>query len=121
MFFSRSGVKIKGPYVGKYGIYITHFEDFVLPILIPSQHQLLIIDEIGKMELKSKLFESAVNKCLNRTTILATIPYELRQPLNLVEKLKQFPQAKVFTVSKETRNHLQATIVDNIVQIMKHT
>ncbi|KAM7357137.1 cancer-related nucleoside-triphosphatase isoform 2-T2 [Cochliomyia hominivorax] len=99
----------KGPYVGKYCVHVKDFEDLTLPLL--STHSpkpdLLVIDEVGKMELKSKKFEVAVKNCIMKTVILATVPYELRQPLALVDQLKNYPNAQIIVVTRENRNRLK--------------
>uniref|UniRef100_A0A1I8QCP7 AAA+ ATPase domain-containing protein n=1 Tax=Stomoxys calcitrans TaxID=35570 RepID=A0A1I8QCP7_STOCA len=120
---ARSEVNHRGPYVGKYAVFVKKFEDLVLPLLrIREAPQLLVLDEIGKMELKSKKFESAVYACLDaRITILATIPFELRQPIPLVEKLKSLCQNKIVVVTKENRNQLPYEILENILNIIQRT
>lgn len=72
------------------------------------------------MELKSKKFESAIYSRLDFETfiILATIPYEMRQPLALVETLKSHPESKIIVVTKENRNRLQSEVVDCILKMI---
>ncbi|XP_008485077.1 cancer-related nucleoside-triphosphatase [Diaphorina citri] len=80
---------VAGPKVGKYTVDLKSFESLVLPILSPERLnscQVLILDEIGKMELFSKPFESAVHKVFQSPqVILATVP---TRGSSLVEKLK---------------------------------
>ncbi|XP_005177692.2 cancer-related nucleoside-triphosphatase homolog [Musca domestica] len=117
---ARVDANIKGPYVGKYGVFVKDFEDTTLPLLRQSQTlQLLVMDEIGKMELKSKRFECSVYNCLEvGSTILATVPFEMRQPLPLVEKLKTHPKAKTIVVTKENRNNLQKEIIEALLDMI---
>lgn len=106
--------------MGKYFIHLQDFENLTLPVLNPRHNQdLLIIDEIGKMELKSKKFESAIMYWLMKTFLFATIPYELRQPIPLIDKLKSHPKAHIIIVTKENRNRLKSEIVENILKILK--
>ncbi|XP_061391033.1 cancer-related nucleoside-triphosphatase homolog [Musca vetustissima] len=118
---ARVDANIKGPYVGKYGVFVKEFEDLALPLLRQVKTlQLLVLDEIGKMELKSKRFESAVYNCLEAGgTILATVPFEMRQPLTLVEKLKKHPHSKTIVVTKDNRNHLQSEIIEYLLNTIK--
>ncbi|XP_073843494.1 cancer-related nucleoside-triphosphatase homolog [Musca autumnalis] len=117
---ARTDANIKCPFVGKYAVFVKEFEDLALPLLRQSKTlQLLVMDEIGKMELKSKRFESAVYNCVEvGATIFATVPFEMRQPLPLVEKLKTHPKAKTIVVTKENRNHLQNEIVDILLKMI---
>ncbi|KNC24423.1 hypothetical protein FF38_14176 [Lucilia cuprina] len=110
-----------GPFVGKYQVYVKDFEELALPLLCSStERDLLVIDEVGKMELKSRKFEMAVQNCIMKTFILATVPYELRQPLPLIDTLKNHPKAQIIVVTKENRNSLQDEIVNKILQLIKN-
>ncbi|XP_037818713.1 cancer-related nucleoside-triphosphatase homolog [Lucilia sericata] len=108
-----------GPFVGKYQVYVKDFEELALPLLYTSTgRDLLVIDEVGKMELKSKKFEMAVQNCIMKTFLLATVPYELRQPIPLIDKLKNHPKAEIFVVTKGNRNCLQDEIVNKIFKLI---
>lgn len=53
------------PYqVSRYGVDVEDFERVVLPALTASQADLIIIDEIGKMECFSQAFQRAVQEAL---------------------------------------------------------
>ncbi|MFX1286532.1 MAG: NTPase [Promethearchaeota archaeon] len=61
--------------VGKYSVDVTDLNDIAVPLLY-QQAELVIIDELGKMELFSPQFREAVEYALdNQSRILATIPY----------------------------------------------
>lgn len=63
--------------------------------------RIVIIDEIGKMELFSKQFIPAVEKAFSEpnTVILATIPVPSKgKPITFVEKIREMPGAKLITV-----------------------
>ncbi len=71
-----SHVHHPGPYrVGKYGVNLQDFEALVLPILEDADLDLLIIDEIGPMELLSQRFQESVARVLRRNSpsVLGTI------------------------------------------------
>ncbi|XP_065360854.1 cancer-related nucleoside-triphosphatase [Calliphora vicina] len=110
----------KGPFVGKYCVYVTEFEELALPLLHPgSGHNLLVIDEVGKMELKSKEFEMAVENSIMKNILFATVPYELRQPLPVIDRLKNHPKAQIIVVTKENRNYLKSEIIAKILKLIK--
>lgn len=117
----RSNSNGKGPFVGKYCVNVRELENLTLPLLNTnsSGQQLLVVDEVGKMELKSKKFEMAVKNCIMKSVLLATVPYELRQPLPLVDQLKNHPKAKIIVVTKENRNRLLNELVEDILKIIK--
>jgi nucleoside-triphosphatase THEP1 len=59
---------------------------------------ILVLDEIGRMELLSDRFKQEVKKAFSNPsiTILATIP---AKPLSFTESLQQSPNITVFVVS----------------------
>ncbi|XP_001353210.4 uncharacterized protein LOC113566003 [Drosophila persimilis] len=110
---------LRRPKVGKYSVYVKDFEDLTLPLLDGSHSgcELLVIDEVGKMELLSKRFETAIAKVLQQQRpILATIPQTTRQSMPLVERLKSAPGAVIFEVTKTNRDSLVGQITERITQ-----
>lgn len=72
--------------------------------MFPFQHEnsqsLLVIDEIGKMELFSELFKSRVGNIFSNQSqhvVLATIP--IRKSDALIENIRNHSKGKVWTVS----------------------
>lgn len=89
--------------VGNYGVEISDFETLAIPTIIKGQGQanIIVIDEIGKMELFSSKFKAAVEKAFSQpnSVVLATIPVPKGKPIQYVEKIRGMPGAKLFTVS----------------------
>ncbi|XP_063824747.1 nucleoside-triphosphatase THEP1 [Ostrinia nubilalis] len=117
---SRNGpVKFK---VGKYGVRVEEFENVALPSLKEpeddSQPHLLVIDEIGTMELMSASFRARIFEIFkpgSSCIVLATIPS--RSTNLLIESLRDNRDAKVWMVTRENRN----TIHEDILKEMKIT
>ncbi|TKC39536.1 hypothetical protein EI555_002168 [Monodon monoceros] len=65
------------------------------------------------MELFSQPFIQAVRQVLSTlgTVVLGTIPVPKGKPLALVEEIRTRNDIKVFSVTKENRNHLLPEIV----------
>ncbi|ALC43793.1 CG10581, partial [Drosophila busckii] len=106
---------VRRPKVGKYSVYVQDFEQLALPLL--KSAPLLVIDEIGKMELLSQRFEAAVNELLQKEQfMLATIPSQTRQPIALVERLKKAPHAVIYEVTNANRNALVNAIAEQILE-----
>lgn len=60
-----------GPRVGKYAVAIKEFESIALPTMKKvDKYDVFVIDEIGKMEMKSKKFVDALDKVFESKTIL---------------------------------------------------
>jgi len=68
-------VGFNSPYrVSRYGVDVESFERVALPALATSQADLIIIDEIGRMECFSQAFQQAVQEVLNGPVpVLGTI------------------------------------------------
>ena len=96
--------------VGKYGVDVPAFEQLALPELQDAvlRSRMVVIDEIGKMELASKLFCDVVQKALDSPAIvLATI---LEKPHPFADQIKRRADVVVFELTVENRNQLPATI-----------
>lgn len=64
------------PRVGKYGVHLAEFESVVVPILSSGQtNEIVLIDELGKMELASKSFRDAALSVFDDddTSVVATV------------------------------------------------
>ena len=68
--------------VGKYFVNIPHIEDFIISIL-DSAGDVVLIDEIGKMELLSPEVEKAFKRIFanSKKSIISTIPERSGHPL----------------------------------------
>ncbi|XP_066593856.1 cancer-related nucleoside-triphosphatase [Prorops nasuta] len=106
--------------VGKYHVFIDKFEEIALPIL-QSTDNILLIDEIGKMELFSNKFFDEINKLMDSKSkgfIVATIPLLNKVPqkyLPFFKKLCNNESSKVINVNQQNRNDLSQEIVNMIL------
>lgn len=93
------------PQVGKYRVYVESFEKLAVPTIQEvNPDEMMVIDEIGKMELFSKSFQEAVLKVLDsEVPVLATVGYGL---IPFVENLFTREDAVFAEVTPETRDHL---------------
>ncbi|XP_013784676.1 cancer-related nucleoside-triphosphatase homolog [Limulus polyphemus] len=101
---------VKGPKVGQYVVELSSFEKLALPALQSRQQgcSVIILDEIGKMEMYSEHFKQAVRASfnLNGVSILATIPVAKGKPLPLVEELRNRKDVTIITVTRDNRESL---------------
>lgn len=96
--------------VGKYGIDVPAFEQLALPTLEDAilHSRVVVIDEIGKMELASMLFCDVVQKALNSPAIvLATV---MERPHPVADQIKRRADVVVFELTVENRHQLPGTI-----------
>ncbi len=91
--------------VGKYGVNIEDLEKIAVKSIEESikTKEIVIIDEIGKMELFSEKFRNAVEKALNSGKVLGTI---MEKNNYFTEKIKKRKDVKVLHVKEENRNRL---------------
>jgi nucleoside-triphosphatase len=106
-----SHVDIKGPYrIGKYGVDVTNFEKFLdtLSFLEPET-DLIIVDEIGKMECFSGKFKKLVMQLLDsRKSVIATIAYAGE---GFIEAVKRRDDVKLFVMTQINRDALASEIL----------
>ncbi len=84
--------------VGRYGVNVREFEDVVMPLLesaLREGERIVLVDEIGKMELLSPRFERWVERMLDSDIrVLATIPIKDVHPL-VARIRREFPTVEV--------------------------
>ena len=100
-----SHVRFHSPFkVGKYKVAIKALET-VLPSLLPSHaEELIVIDEIGKMECFSEQFKNTVCEILHAPNpFLGTIALKGK---GFIEKIKQLRQVEIIEVNLENRDSL---------------
>lgn len=91
--------------VGRYGVNVPLFEKLALPELekaYKNPQALVVIDEIGKMELLSPRFEKAIYKLLTQPNPLIATMGKISHPL--VKKIMW--EEKIFEVTKESRKEM---------------
>ena len=111
---ARAGPGKGGPRVGQYNVTVGEFERVALgTIKDVDAAEVVIIDEIGKMELFSKDFVKSVEELFAKREkkILCTVPVA---KIPLVERLKACEGGKIVTVTKDNRDRLAENIADEL-------
>jgi len=107
-----SHVDIKGPYrVGKYGVDVEALDKVGVAAIREAvrEHELVVIDEIGKMELLSDSFKEAVEGARNSgkrvlgTIMLASHPW--------ADRVKRSPDVTTVTVTRSNRDSILEQVV----------
>lgn len=100
--------------VGKYGVDIDEFERFIE--LIPFRDRsanLIIVDEIGKMECLSKIFIDLMMELLYSDKLLvATVALN---GTGLIAHVKRRPDIELIEVTKGNRSHLPSYLVHHVL------
>jgi len=111
---------IKSHYrVGKYGVLVSSFEIIGVKAVenAVQNAELILIDELGRMELFSKKFQSAVYEALEcPKTVLGVIQQRKNPFLN---KIRKRDDVQIFTITEENRDELPGKIMEIIKNLSK--
>jgi nucleoside-triphosphatase len=99
--------------VGRYGVDTRGFEDFLSTLdLLNPDVELIVIDEIGKMELFSGRFQNLVRAAMNSDKqVLASISLKENE---FIREIKQRSDTHLLEVTQNNRNRLVQTIVEEL-------
>ena len=99
--------------VGRYGVDKDGFEEFLATLdLLNPDVELIVIDEIGKMELFSNRFRNLVCDALNADKqVLATIPLKGN---DFIREIKQRLDIHLLEVTHANRNRLPEAILEGL-------
>ncbi len=106
-----------GPKVGKYRVNLNDLSTVGAKALLEASKnaELIVIDEVGPMELTSPDFRRALQACnASRKPILAVIHERMNDPL--IEELKNLSNGEIFVVGLENRDSLAGEITRRIAQ-----
>lgn len=110
-------INIRNQYrVGKYGVDITGFEEYLKTIaLTKGEISPIIIDEIGKMECFSPLFRDLITKLLESDClIIATIA---KKGDHFIETIKRRGDVTLYEVTRENRDLLPSQVLEDIATV----
>jgi nucleoside-triphosphatase len=100
--------------LGRYGIDMGQFKSVALTALEAAvrDRQLVVIDEIGSMELQANDFKTLVQEALDGVSpVLATI---MRKPLPFADEVKRRPDVELIEVRPDNRDVLVATLSNSL-------
>lgn len=100
--------------VGKYGVYLDNLNYIVSKLekeIDDETPKLIVIDEIGKMELFSHIFKDFVMKTLSQNKVLGTI---MLRDNDFTRKIKLRSDTKVFEINLQNREKITDKIEELI-------
>ena len=108
-------VELPGPpRVGKYGVDLRVLKRIGLPALrAPETGGVLILDELGKMELALEEFRDAVNGAFRRRTAVVATVQVARHPFT--DALKRRPEIETMKVTHRNRDQLPEQLAHRLV------
>jgi nucleoside-triphosphatase len=102
------------PRVGKYGVDLDAFERVALPALqSPPADAVLVIDELGKMEIASERFRDSVRGLLDASTTVVATVHAFRHPFT--DQLKNRSGIELIKLTRANRDALPAQLVDRLL------
>lgn len=108
-------INIKSPYrVGKYKVNIKDLEKIGVKSILGAlkENKMVIIDEIGKMEMCSEKFKKAVETVLNsKNKVLGTMKMTVDP---FTDKIKKREDTKIFYLTKENKKEIKKKIKELI-------
>jgi nucleoside-triphosphatase len=100
-----------GPQVGKYAVDLSSFEEIGMRAVeagLAEPHILLVIDELGKMELLSRAFATLLERAFQSSNpMLGTI---LHGPHPLADRFRHAPGVELIEVGRRNRDSLPAEL-----------
>lgn len=93
--------------LGRYSVFVEEFENYLDDILNIEEHigNLIVIDEIGKMELFSKKFQDLIKSLFqSETPIIATIGQKITHPIK--DYILKIPNTALFTLNRQNQEEI---------------
>ena len=107
-------VEFPGPArVGRYGIDLATFERLAIPALEQTgEHHVVIIDELGKMELASEAFREAVSALLDRPVLVVATVQSASHPFtDVLKRRHDIETLRVATANRDELPELLAALL----------
>jgi len=102
--------------IRRYGVSIENIENIAIPSIIPkSKDEIIVIDEIGKMECFSEKFKIFATNALNSSNIvLGTIAIGGTE---FIQNIKKRHDIKIYEVTRNNRDELPLIIEEEILKL----
>jgi nucleoside-triphosphatase len=104
-------------HIRRYGVSIGNIESIAVPAIAPVESNVIILDEIGKMECFSEVFKKAAVNALNSPNIVVgTITFGGDE---FILGIKNRDDIEIYEVNPENRDSLPEVILGKISEILK--
>jgi nucleoside-triphosphatase len=99
--------------VGKYGVNLKDIDEIAVPAMIPSGHgEIIVIDEIGKMECFSRLFRETLSQVLDSPNRVLGSIAQKGDPF--IEAIKRREDAIAISLTIRNRDMLVDELLDTL-------
>ena len=109
-----------GPYVGKYHVNLSDLSEVGVTALnnAVSESDIVVIDEVGPMELQGKDFQEAVIRAMeSQKPVLGIVHWRIKYPL--IERIKGRSDVKIYEVTPQNRDETQAKILEQALKALE--
>jgi len=109
-----------GPKVGKYRVNLQDLNGVGASSILNAigNADVIVIDEVGPMELYSREFKDAVRAAMESgKALLGTIHFRARDPL--ITSIKAREDSKIIEVTRENRGRLHVAIVNEVLRLLE--
>jgi nucleoside-triphosphatase len=109
----------RGPQVGKYRVNIDDLNDVGVKAILKACEELdvVVVDEIGPMELFSEKFKEAVKRAVeSKKLVVSTIHWKMSS--ELIDSIKKREDSETHIVTCENREHLHETIIGEAMDFL---
>jgi len=109
-----------GPQVGKYRVNLVDLESIgALAIRNAAvDAQIVIIDEIGPMELHSSAFKEAVTEALSSGKPVIGVIHERAQD-SLINSIKRRDDAQIILITRANREQIHSLLIEKVNQLLQ--
>jgi len=118
---ARKKPNFMGPKVGKYTVNLKDLDEIgtaAIEEALKDESDVIVIDEVGKMELKSKNFEKTVLKALNsKKPVIGVIHRKWDNPL--LRQIKNRSDTQVYYIDRYTTKIQRQEIAKEIINKVK--
>ena len=98
--------------VGKYGVSIENIDNIAVPSIMPQDGNVIILDEIGKMECYSELFKKTAKTALDSSNVvIGTITFG---GSGFIPEVKKRNDIEMIEVTGENRDELPGVILKKL-------
>jgi nucleoside-triphosphatase THEP1 len=99
-------------YIRRYGVSIENIEAIAVPSIVPVDSNIIILDEIGKMECFSQVFKEAVLKALDsHNIVIGTVTFGGD---DFIQSVKSREDIEIHEVTLENRDSLPDMILREV-------
>ena len=110
-----------GPRLGKYRVNLEDLDNIGANAIVSAAENfdVVVIDEIGPMELFSEKFRGAVRKAVEGgKLVVGVVHWKARD--RLIDEVKSREDTEVILVTSENRDKLDETIIGKAVEFLEH-